>query len=116
VWRGELVRRLGARNSLRYFAPPALLLDLILCVVLAPFLATGLISGWPAWVLGLAYLGPIAYLALLAVAAITSPGTGADRMRFAGVLAVMHLCWGGGFLVGATRGARDAVDTSRTES
>lgn len=116
VWRGELVRRLGARNSLRYFAPPALVIDLILCVVLAPILATGLISGWFAWVLALAYLGPIAYLLLLIVAAISSTGELADRVRFALVLAVMHLSWGLGFLVGAVRGARDAVDTSRTES
>jgi len=116
VWRGELVRRLGARNSLRYFAPPALVLDLVLCVVLAPLLATGVISGWAAWVLALAFLGPLAYLALLAAAAITSSGAFTERVRFAAVLAVMHLSWGGGFLVGATRGARDAVDTSRTES
>ncbi len=116
VWRGELVRRLGARNSLRYFAPPALVLDLVLCAVLAPFLATGLISGWVAWVLALVYLGPLAYVVLLAAAAISSSGSLAKRVRFASVLAVMHLSWGGGFLVGATRGARDAVDTSRTES
>ncbi|QEO10881.1 glycosyltransferase family 2 protein [Protaetiibacter larvae] len=116
VWRGELVRRLGARNSLRYFAPPALVVDLALCAVLTPLLATGLIGGWIAWVLALAYLGPIAYLALLVVAAATSTGSLADRIRFALVLAVMHLSWGLGFLVGATRGARDAVDTSRTES
>jgi len=116
VWRGELVRRLGARNSLRYFAPPALVLDLVLCVLLTPFLATGLIGGWVAWMLSLVYLGPLAYLALLVVAAVTSSGSLGDRIRFAGVLAVMHLSWGCGFLVGVTRGARDAVDTSRTES
>ena len=116
VWRGELVRRLGARNSLRYFAPPALVLDLVLCLLLAPFLATGVIGGWVAWVLALVYLGPLAYLALLVVAAVSSGGSFGDRVRFAAVLAVMHLSWGGGFLIGVTRGARDAVDTSRTES
>src|SRR5690606_38241758 len=73
VWRGELVRRLGARNSLRYFAPPLFVLDLVLCIVLAPFLATGLVHGWPAWALSLVYLGPILYLLLLAVAALRSP-------------------------------------------
>ena len=108
--------RLGARNSLRYFAPPALVLDLVLCLLLTPFLAVGVVGGWVAWVLALVYLGPVAYLALLVVAAVTSTGSLGDRVRFAAVLAVMHLSWGAGFLLGVTRGARDAVDTSRTES
>lgn len=116
VWRGELVRRLGARNSLRYFAPPALVLDLVLCVLLAPLLATGVVVGWAAWLLALAFLGPALYLLLLVGAAITASGSVADRIRFSLVLAVMHLSWGSGFLVGLVRGARDAVDTSRTES
>jgi hypothetical protein len=116
VWRGELVRRLGARNSLRYFAPPLFVIDLVLCVILAPLLATGLVSGWPAWVLSLVYLGPVLYLALLAFAAVRSPGSLVDRLRVAFAIAIMHVCWGSGFLAGVTRGARDAVDTSRTES
>jgi hypothetical protein len=116
VWRGELVRRLGARNSLRYFAPPLFVIDLVLCVVLAPLLATGLVSGWPAWVLSLVYLGPVLYLALLAFAAVRSSGGLVDRLRVALAIAIMHVCWGSGFLVGVSRGARDAVDTSRTES
>lgn len=116
VWRGELVRRLGARNSLRYFAPPLFVLDLLLCIVLAPLLATGLLHGWPAWVLSLAYLGPALYVLLLAVAALRSPGNALARLRVAYAIALMHLSWGSGFLVGVTRGARDAVDTSRTES
>ncbi len=116
VWRGELVRRLGARNSLRYFAPPLFVVDLALCVILAPILATGLVSGWLAWVLALAYLGPVLYLALLGVAAVRSPGRALDRLRVAVAIAIMHVSWGSGFIVGVTRGARDAVDTSRTES
>jgi len=116
VWRGELVRRLGARNSLRYFAPPLFVIDLVLCVILAPLLAAGLVSGWPAWVLSLVYLGPVLYLALLAFAAVRSPGSLVDRLRVAFAIAIMHVCWGSGFLAGVTRGARDAVDTSRTES
>lgn len=116
VWRGELVRRLGARNSLRYFAPPLFVLDLLLCILLAPLLATGLLHGWPAWVLSLAYLGPALYVLLLAVAALRSPGNALARLRVAYAIALMHLSWGSGFLVGVTRGARDAVDTSRTES
>ena len=116
VWRGELVRRLGGRNSLRYFAPPLFVVDLVLCVLLAPLLATGLIGGWVAWVLALAYLGPVLYLALLAFAALRSPGGFLGRLRVAFAMAIMHVSWGSGFLVGLVRGARDAVDTSRTES
>jgi len=116
IWRGELVRRLGARNPARFFAPPVLVVDLVLCVLLAPLLAAGILPAVAAWILALAYLGPIAYLVLLLVAAIGSTGSFADRARFALVLATMHLCWGAGFLAGLVRGARDAVDTSRTES
>jgi glycosyltransferase involved in cell wall biosynthesis len=116
VWRGELVRRLGARNPLRFFAPPVLLISVVLSVLLIPVLALGVLPTWLAWLLSLVFLGPAAYLVLLAVAAITTPGSIADRVRLMLVLATMHLSWGAGFLVGALRGARDVVDRSRTES
>lgn len=116
VWRGELVRRLGTRNPLRFFAPPVLLISVVLSVVLIPVLAVGVLPTWLAWLLSLVLLGPAAYLVLLAVAAITTPGSLADRARLMVVLATMHLSWGAGFLVGALRGARDVVDRSRTES
>jgi succinoglycan biosynthesis protein ExoA len=38
-----------------------------------------------------------------------------DRWFFMIVLPTMHLSWGVGFIVGLLRGARDTVDTSRTE-
>lgn len=116
VWRGELVRRLGLRNSLRYFAPPLFLLDLIVCALLAPVLALGVLPPVLAWLLSLAYLGPLLYLGLLVVAAIRSEGGVADRLRFMYAVFVMHVSWGAGFVKGVTRGAGDAVDTSRTES
>ncbi|TPW73170.1 glycosyltransferase family 2 protein [Schumannella sp. 10F1B-5-1] len=116
IWRGELVRRLGGSNPVRFFAPPVLLLSLVVSVVLLPLHATGVLHGALGWILALAYLGPLAYLALLVLAAATTSGSLADRIRFAGVLAVMHLSWAWGFVVGLLRGARDAVDTSRTES
>ena len=116
VWRGELVRRLGGRNPLRFFAPPALLLSTVLSIIVIPLLATGVLPGWAAWLVSLVFLGPLAYLVLLLVAAVTSSGSFADRARFAWVLATMHYSWALGFSLGVTRGARDAVDTSRTES
>lgn len=116
VWRGELVRRLGGRNPLRFFAPPVLLISVVLSIILIPLHATGVLNGWLGWLLALVYLGPIAYLALLVLAAATTPGSVADRLRLMVVLATMHLSWGAGFLVGVLRGARDVVDRSRTES
>jgi len=116
IWRGELVRRLGRGNSLRFFAPPLLVLNLAIAVVVAVLHLAGVLTGWLGWIAALAYLGPLAYLLLLVVAAITGHGGPVDRLRFAAVLAIMHLSWGAGFLVGLVRGAGDAVDTSRTES
>jgi hypothetical protein len=112
VWRGELVRRLRQDNPLRFFAPPLLVLATLLSVVLVPLWAVGVLAGW--WgLLALVAVGPIAYLLLLAGVALAGGGPLADRLRYAGVLATMHFAWGAGFVRGALRGARDAVDTSR---
>jgi succinoglycan biosynthesis protein ExoA len=116
IWRGELVRRLGRGNSLRFFAPPILLVNLVVAFLVLPVHISGVVDGWPAWILALAYVGPLAYLGLLIVAAISTHGSLVDRLRFMVVLAIMHLSWGAGFIVGLVRGAGDAVDTSRTES
>lgn len=116
IWRGELVRRLGRGNSLRFFAPPVLLVNLIVAAIFLPLHLTGVFSGILGWITALVYVGPVAYLGLLLLAAFTGRGSLADRLRFAAVLAVMHLSWGAGFIIGLVRGAGDAVDTSRTES
>lgn len=116
VWRGELVRRLGGRNPLRFFAPPVLLVSFVLSLVAVPLLVSGVLPPVLAGIVSLVLLGPIAYLVLLVVAAATTPGSLADRVRLMVVLATMHLSWGGGFLVGLVRGARNSVDRSRTES
>ncbi len=115
TWRGELVRRFGRRNQLRYFAPPALVVSLALALVVAGLQATRVLTGW--WAVGasVVYLPIAAYLVLIAAVALgRSGGTGwRDRAWTAAVLPTMHLAWGAGFLVGVARGARDAVDTSR---
>jgi hypothetical protein len=116
VWRAELVRRLGARNPLRFFAPPVLVIATALSIVAIPLHVTGVLHGILGWIVALVYLGPLLYALLLAVAAVTSTGSLADRMRFMAVIAIMHFSWGIGFLRGVIRGAGDAVDTSRTES
>jgi hypothetical protein len=116
VWRAELVRRLGARNPLRFFAPPVLVVATVLSIVAIPLHATGVLHGIAGWIVALVYLGPVLYAALLIVAAVTSAGSLADRLRFMAVIAIMHFSWGTGFLRGFVRGAGNAVDTSRTES
>lgn len=116
VWRAELVRRLGSRNPLRFFAPPVLVIVTALAVIAIPLYATGVLHGILGWIAALVYLGPLLYLLLLLSAASRSSGGPADRLRFMAAIAIMHFSWGTGFLRGIVRGARDAVDTSRTES
>jgi len=116
VWRAELVRRLGARNPLRFFAPPVLVIATVLSIVAIPLHATGVLHGLVGWIVALIYLGPILYAMLLLVAAATGAGSLADRLRFMAVIAIMHFSWGTGFLRGVIRGAGNSVDTSRTES
>ena len=109
IWRGEIVRRLPTGNAARYFAPPALVIATVLALLLLPLPAIG-----PAgWLARLAALGPATYLGALTLAAARGRGRLADRLHFAGVLAVMHYAWGTGFLRGVIRGAQDAIDTSR---
>lgn len=116
VWRGELVRRLGEQNSVRFFAPPVLVLAIGASAVLVPLLVTGAVSGWAGVAAGAVCVVPGAYLGFLGFAAATDTGSISDRARFVGVLATMHVSWGAGFVLGATRGARDSVDTSRAQS
>lgn len=115
AWRGELVRRFGRRNGIRYFAPPALVVLVGLAVVTGILQATGVVGGWVSTVLTvLVHLPILLYLALvLAVAGF--PGGGGPRQRLWTllVLPTMHLSWGLGFIGGVLRGARDTVDASR---
>jgi hypothetical protein len=114
-WRGELVRRFGRGNSLRFFAPPALVVVLVLSAVVGALQLTGVLSGWWAVAASVVYLPVLAYVVLIAAWAI-GPGGGngwRDKLWTAAVLPTMHLSWGAGFLAGLARGAHDTVDTSR---
>jgi hypothetical protein len=113
IWRGELVRRLHRRNSLRFFAPPALVAATATAVLVGPVALAGVGGPAIATVAGVAGVAPAAYLAVLAAVAIGGDGSAADRVRYSLVLATMHYVWGAGFLVGILRGARGTVDTSR---
>src|SRR6478735_11488266 len=114
-WRGELVRRFGRGNSLRFFAPPALVVALVLSVLVGVLQLTGLLTGWWALLTSVVYLPVIAYALLIAAWSIGSGGGEGwrDKLWTAAVLPTMHLSWGAGFLAGVARGAHDTVDTSR---
>jgi GT2 family glycosyltransferase len=114
-WRGELVRRFGRGNSLRFFAPPALVVAIGLSIVVGLLQVTGLVSGWWSVAASVVHLPTVAYILLVIVWAI-GPGGGhgwRDKLWTAAVLPTMHLTWGAGFLLGVARGAHDTVDTSR---
>jgi hypothetical protein len=117
-WRGELVRRYGRGNSVRFFAPPALVLMLGLSIVVGVLQLTGVLTGWWAIAASVVYLPVIAYALLVIVVALgRGGGTGwRDRLWTLAVLPTMHLSWGTGFLIGVLRGAHDTVDTSRLGS
>lgn len=115
AWRGELVRRFGRRNGIRFFAPPALVAIVAAALVLAVLQVTGVVGQALSWVLSaLLYLPLLVYVLLvLAVAALPGGGGPRQRMWTAIVMPTMHLSWGIGFLGGVLRGARDTVDASR---
>jgi succinoglycan biosynthesis protein ExoA len=117
TWRGELVRRYGGKNPWRFFVPPVLVVSLVASVVVAVLQLTGVLSGALSFLASAVYLGPAAYVVLvLMVAFVVDRGaTWRDRWFFVGVLPTMHVSWGAGFLAGVVRGARNTVDTSRTE-
>jgi succinoglycan biosynthesis protein ExoA len=115
AWRGELVRRYGRRNSLRFFAPPVLVALVVLAILVCVLQATGVLSGWVSLAASVVYL-PIAAYVLLVVAVAIGPGGGRgwrDKVWTLAVLPTMHLAWGAGFLAGVVTGAHDTVDTSR---
>ena len=100
IWRREVVRRHPDTLSVRYLA--------------APVAVVGLAGGTLAGLLGLltrnrllqvGWAAPAGYLAIvLGGAATAPPGTSvAARVRLPLVLAVTHISWGLGFLVGMRR-------------
>ena len=116
IWRGELVRRYPGRNPWRFFAPPLLVVNVAMTMLVVMLQLTGVLRGWPSVLLSVIYLGPAAYAVLLLLLCFSRAGGPgwSDRWRFFLVLPTMHLSWGSGFIMGVVRGARDTVDTSRT--
>ncbi len=114
AWRGELVRRFGRRNGLRFFAPPALVVTVGLAVIVAVLQLTGMLRGLATLFASLVYV-PLAAYALLVLVFAALPGERSLRERLWTLLVIptMHISWGFGFLSGLLHGARGTVDASR---
>ncbi|GAB3273869.1 glycosyltransferase family 2 protein [Arthrobacter pigmenti] len=118
VWRGELVRRHSARNSLRYFAPPLLVASIfagLLSGALKLLKIGSVIPAPAARAVTFAAWAPVSY-PLWLLWAITTSGRGMsarERLYLIFVLPSMHISWGLGFISGLSTGAADQVDTSR---
>jgi hypothetical protein len=110
AWRGHLARR--GRSQLKHFAPPALVIGLLVSTV---SLLGGTLGRRP----GVAAAGaalPGAYAAGLAVvAARMEPGGWLGWWLNAVVLSCVHLSWGAGFIHGFCFGAESTVDRSRRQ-
>lgn len=114
AWRGELVRRFGRRNGIRFFAPPLLVLLTLVAMIIGILQLTGVLNGLASLIASIVY-APLAAYALLVLVVAAAPGGGGLRQRLWTllVLPTMHLAWGWGFLGGVLRGAGDTVDASR---
>ena len=109
MWRREVIRRDPSTASVRYLAPPALVLGLVASALLV---AGGALAALPAVVL-LGAAVPAAYLAGVVAACAhatgRSPRLGAlEAVVLPAVVVTMHLAWGAGFVRGLT--ARAVAD------
>lgn len=116
AWRGELVRRFGRSNGLRFFAPPALVVVTAAALLVGILQVTGLLRGPAGLLASVVHLPLIAYALLVIGVGLAGGGGVRQRLWTMAVLPTMHFSWGLGFLAGALRGARDTVDASRLAS
>lgn len=92
-WRREVIRRYPDTASLRYLAPPLMVAGV----------GTGLVGGLVGlalrnrWLAGL-LVAPLVYGLFLLLATTKIDADPAAKLRLPLVLAVMHTCWGAGFL------------------
>lgn len=110
IWRGELVRRHSAHNSIRYYAPPLLVVTIFTGFLAGALKGAGALNHWPktgTLAVTMAAWAPAGYpLWLLWAAASSDEGlTRHERLYLLVVLPSMHLSWGAGFLRGFINGA-----------
>jgi succinoglycan biosynthesis protein ExoA len=99
-WRREVIRRYPDTANVRYLAPPVATAVIALGALLG---LAGSLTG--SRLLRGAWIAPAGYAAvILGGSAVTSRSmSDAARLRLPVVLAVTHLSWGAGFLVGLRR-------------
>lgn len=99
-WRREVIRRYPDTANVRYLAPPLATAAIVVGVLLG---TVGSLTG--SRLLRLGWTAPAGYtVVVLGGTAVTSRSmSDAARLRLPLVLAVTHLSWGAGFLVGLRR-------------
>lgn len=96
IWRGELVRRFGLANSLRYFVPPAAVIGVLGGLIVG---LVGAIAGLE-WLL-LGFVVPAAYALLVVAASAVAAREGLRvGLWYLIVLPCIHFGWGSGFVLG----------------
>jgi len=96
IWRGELARRFGSANGIRYFVPPLAVLGILAGIVLG---IVGAITGVQ-WLL-LGFIVPALYAAVVIAASIRAAGAGLRTgLWYLIVLPCIHFGWGTGFVLG----------------
>ncbi len=96
IWRGELVRRFGLANSLRYFVPPAAVIGVLGGLIVG---LVGAIAGLE-WLL-LGFVVPAAYALLVIAASVVAAREGVRvGLWYLIVLPCIHFGWGSGFVLG----------------
>ncbi|MCU1507741.1 MAG: glycosyltransferase family 2 protein [Glaciihabitans sp.] len=110
IWRGELARRFGTANSLRYFVPPLAVLGVLGGLILG---VVGLVVGLP-W-LALVFVVPAAYALFVLGAAVLAASEGIRTgLWYLIVLPCIHFGWGIGFILGFLKLTRNiTVHTGR---
>jgi succinoglycan biosynthesis protein ExoA len=102
IWRGQLTRQKPNRASLRYFAPPVLVLGTAACLIALDYAYLLHISSLTVGILPLA-----AYFALILSTALKAKNLSwSARNNLMVVLPAMHYSWGAGFILGFLRRAR----------
>jgi len=113
IWRGELARRFGTANSLRYFVPPLAVLSVVVGLVLG---VIGLFGEdtWRAW-LTLGFAVPALYALFVVLASVRAARSGLrPGLWYLVVLPCIHFGWGIGFILGFLKLTRNiTVHTGR---
>jgi len=106
IWRGELARRFGSANSIRYFVPPAAVLGIVVTMIVG---IVGLAVG-SAW-LALAFVVPALYALFVIAASARAAGEGLRTgLWYLVVLPCIHFGWGIGFLLGFLKLTRNITE------